>query len=157
MLYLGLPVALVAAIVAGVALPLQAGANAQLARILAHPLSAALVSATISTLSLIPVMLVFRAPLPGLAALSGAPLWVFIGGLCGIGYLIMAIIATPVLGAATFIAVAVGAQMSASVVLDHFALAGFPERPATPARLAGIVLIVCGVALVQFSGGAKAP
>ncbi len=157
MFHLELPVALVAAILAGVALPLQAGANAQLARVLAHPLSAAMVSATISTLSLIPVMLVFRAPLPSLAALSGAPVWVFIGGLCGIGYLIMAILAAPELGAAAFIAVAVAAQMSAAVVLDHFALAGFPERPATATRLVGIVLIVAGVALVQFSAGAKAP
>jgi bacterial/archaeal transporter family-2 protein len=87
MLHLGQSVALAAAILAGVALPLQAGANAQLARVLVHPLSAALVSATISTLSLVPVMLIFKAPLPGLAALAGAPVWVFIGGLCGIAYL----------------------------------------------------------------------
>ena len=157
MFHLGLPVALLAAILAGVALPLQAGANAQLARVLAHPLSAALVSATISTLSLIPVMLIFKAPLPGLSALAAAPGWVFIGGLCGIGYLIMAILAAPELGAAAFIAVAVAAQMAAAVVLDHFALAGFPERPATSVRLVGVVLVVAGVALVQFSGGAKAP
>ena len=43
------------------------------------------------------------------------------------------------------------------VVLDHVALVGFPERPATPTRLIGIVLIVGGVALVQFSGAAKEP
>lgn len=157
MFHLALPVAFAAAIMAGVALPLQAGANAELARVLAHPLSAALVSATISTLSLVPVMLLFRAPLPGLAALAGAPVWILIGGLCGILYLVMAILAAPVLGAATFIAVAVAAQMTASVVLDHFALVGFPERSATPARLAGIVLIVAGVALVQFSGAREVP
>lgn len=157
MFHLAPSVALVAAIIAGVSLPLQAGANAQLSRVLAHPLSATLVSALISTLALVPVMLVFRAPLPSLAALAGAPAWIFIGGLCGILYLSMAILAAPELGSATFIAVAVAAQMAGSVVLDHFALVGFPERPATPTRLIGIVLIVGGVALVQFSGAAKEP
>jgi bacterial/archaeal transporter family-2 protein len=157
MLHLGQPVALVVAVLGGLALPLQAGANAQLARILPHPLSAALVSSMISTLSLAPIMLVFKAPLPGFAALTGAPAWYFVGGLFGVAFLIVAILAAPELGAATFMAVAVAGQMASSVVLDHFALVGFPERPATPARLLGVVLVVAGVALVQFSGSAKAP
>lgn len=150
-------VALIAALVAGVALPLQAGANAQLARALGHPLSAALVSASISALSMVPVMLLFRVTPPSFSALAGAPAWVYVGGLCGIAFLAVAITTAPVLGAATFIALAVAGQMIASVAFDHFALAGFAERPATPLRLLGIALVVVGVALVQFTGQPKAP
>lgn len=155
MLHLGQPVAFLLALLGGLALPLQAGANAQLARILPHPLSAALVSSMISTMSLAPIMLAFRAPLPNLAALTGAPGWYLVGGLFGVGFLIVAIIAAPELGAATFIAVAVAGQMVASIMLDHFALVGFAERPASAGRLLGMVLVVAGVVLVQFSGAPK--
>lgn len=151
----GTLLALIAALGAGVALPLQAGANAQLARALGHPLSAAMVSAAISALSLVPIVLLFRAPAPSPTVLAGAPTWVYVGGLCGIAFLSVAIVVAPVLGAATFIAVAVGGQMIASVVFDHFALAGFPERPASPLRLFGIALVIAGVALVQFTGQPK--
>jgi bacterial/archaeal transporter family-2 protein len=157
MLHLGQPIAFLAAIIGGLALPLQAGINAHLARLLPHPLTAALVSCTISVMSLGPMMLAFRAPPPNLETLAAAPIWVFIGGILGATYLIVAILSAPALGAATFIAVAVAAQMAASVALDHFALIGFAERPATPGRLIGMVLVVGGVLLVQFSGAPKSP
>jgi bacterial/archaeal transporter family-2 protein len=155
MLHIGQPVAFLVAILGGLALPLQAGVNSQLARMLPHPLTAALVSCLVSALSFVPLMLAFRAPLPSPAALAEAPAWLFIGGLCGTAFLIVAILTAPALGAATFIAVAVAGQMAASVVFDHFALVGFAERPATPARVIGVVLIVADVALVQFSGAPK--
>jgi transporter family-2 protein len=154
---LGAFVALIGAMVAGIALPLQAGANAQLARALGHPAAAALVSASISALSMVPVMLLLRVSPPSFTALAAAPAWVYVGGLCGIGFLAVAITTAPVLGAATFIAVAVAGQMIASVAFDHFGLVGFPERPATPLRLLGIALVVVGVALVQFIGQPKGP
>lgn len=140
------------AFLAGAALPLQAGANAELARVVGHPLSAALVSALVGVFFMLLVMLVYRAPIPSLGALQHAPLWSWIGGIMGVGFLVLAILAAPKLGAATFIALAVAGQMTLSVLIDHFGWIGFENRPATLGRLAGLLLVVAGVVLVQFSG-----
>ena len=52
-------------------LPLQAGANAELTRILDHPLSEALVSALVGVIAMVAVM-VLSIALLGLAGMSGA-------------------------------------------------------------------------------------
>jgi transporter family-2 protein len=54
----------------------------------------------------------------------------------------------PRLGAATFTALVVGAQMIASLVVDHYGLVGFQEHAATLWRVVGAVLIIVGVVLV---------
>jgi len=68
-----LPLAI--ALLAGAAVPFQAGSNATLGRLLGHPLWASLVSLGVSILMVIPALLVLRAPLPQLAALAQAPWW----------------------------------------------------------------------------------
>ena len=52
------------ALLAGAAVPFQAGSNAALGRLLGHPLWAAGVSLLVSLMLLIPALLVLRAPLP---------------------------------------------------------------------------------------------
>jgi bacterial/archaeal transporter family-2 protein len=147
--------ALVFAFLAGAALPFQAGANAELTRVLGHPLPAALVSALVGVSAMVVVAFMFRAPMPSLEALRTAPLWSWIGGLMGVAFLVLAILAAPKLGAAAFIALAVAGQVTFSVLIDHFALVGFEMRPITLARVLGLALVVAGVALVQFSSTAR--
>ena len=63
---------LVIALLAGAAVPFQAGSNAALGRLLGHPLWATLVSLAVSVLMVIPALLVMRAPLPQVAALASS-------------------------------------------------------------------------------------
>lgn len=144
--------ALIVALFAGAALPLQAGANGYLGRLLGHPLAATLISLTVSLISLVALMLILRVPPPSGIALGRAPLWTWVGGLLGVLYLTVALMTAPKLGAATFIAATVAGQMAASMLLDHFALAGFPDRPVTLWRGLGLLLVVTGVAVFQFVG-----
>lgn len=150
-MHYGQALALSLAFIAGAALPLQAGANAELGRALGHPLSAALFSALVALAVTVPVLLVFKAPLPALELILRAPAWSWIGGLMGVSFLILAILAAPKIGAATFIATAVAGQMAVSVFVDHYALLGFAQREASPMRLFGVVLVVLGVVMVQFA------
>jgi transporter family-2 protein len=53
------------------------------------------------------------------------------------------------LGAATFLALAVVGQMLAALVIDHFGLFGLPPQAASPARAAGVALLIAGVILVR--------
>jgi transporter family-2 protein len=61
------------------------------------------------------------------------------------------VLLAPRMGAAGFIASVVAGQMLASLLLDHFALAGYPPRPINPWRLSGAALVVAGVLAMQMA------
>jgi transporter family-2 protein len=51
-------------------------------------------------------------------------------------------------GGAAFIALIVAGQMTGAMLLDHYGALGFPERPVTALRLAGVAMVVVGVVLL---------
>ncbi|CAN7143970.1 DMT family transporter [Aminobacter sp. LjRoot7] len=148
---------LAAALVAGAAIPFQAGANAMLGRLLGHPLWATMVSLAVSVALAVPVMLAFKVPVPSFAtAAATGPWWIWIGGAAGVVYVTAALLLAPKMGAASFVVAVIGGQMVASLVIDHFGLMGFLQRPASLARVAGLVLIVIGLVVTQWANAAKA-
>ncbi|AEJ13651.1 conserved hypothetical protein [Pseudomonas putida S16] len=64
---------------------------------------------------------------------------------------------TPRLGAAGFLVLVVAGQIITAVVADHFGVMGLGGKPLNLARLAGVVLILCGVLLVQGTWAAGTP
>lgn len=147
---------LAAALVAGAAIPFQAGANAMLGRLLGHPLWATMVSLAISVALAIPVMLALKVPVPALATAATGPWWIWIGGVAGVIYVTAALLLAPKVGAASFIVAVIAGQMAASLVIDHFGLMGFAQRPTSFARIGGLVLIVAGLVVTQWASVAKA-
>jgi transporter family-2 protein len=77
------------------------------------------------------------------------PGWAWLGGLLGAGYVAVTTVLGPRLGAATLLALTLGGQMAAALLVDHYGVIGFPQNPVTPARLAGAALLVLGVILVM--------
>lgn len=142
---------LLLAVFAGAVVPFQSAINANLGRGLGHPLWATLASLMVSILVLLPVMLALRLPLPSLAFITKAPLWMWAGGAFGVCFISLALMLLPKLGASGFIALALAGQVAASLMLDHFGLFGLVERQMTLPRVAGAVLLIAGVALIQFS------
>ena len=136
------------ALVAGAMLPFQAGVNAQLAHWVGGPVRASLVSFAVGTLALLAVTLALFRGVPS-AKLEDAPWWVWVGGLLGAFYVVGSIVTAPRLGAVTLVAALLAGQAVASLVVDHFGWVGFAEQPITPGRVAGLVLIGLGVALVR--------
>ena len=137
------------ALVAGAMMPLQAGINSQLARLMQHSILAALASFAVGTLALFIYALVVRLPFPSPAALRDAPWWFWTGGLLGAFFVTAATFLAPRLGAATLLGIAITGQMVVSLVLDHYGLIGFPTRPLNVWRIVGAVLLLTGVALVR--------
>jgi transporter family-2 protein len=45
----------------------------------------------------------------------------------------------------------IAGQMAVSVVIDHFGLMGFPEKPVSLARLVGVALIIGGMVITQIA------
>jgi len=66
-------------------------------------------------------------------------------------FVALAVVLLPKLGASGFLALALAGQMITSIVLDHFGLFGLVEKHLTLPRLFGAVLLMAGVALIQFS------
>lgn len=135
---------------AGAVVPFQSAINVNLGRGLGHPLWATLASLMVSILVLLPIMLAMRLPLPSMAFIGKAPLWMWAGGAFGVCFISLALVLLPKLGASGFMALALAGQVVASLVLDHFGWFGLEERLITLPRLAGAVLLIGGVVLIQF-------
>lgn len=148
---------LLLAVIAGAVVPFQSAINANLGRGLGHPLWATLASLLVSILVLLPVILALRLPLPSLGFISKAPLWMWTGGAFGVCFISLALVLLPKLGASGFIALALSGQVLASLLLDHFGLFGLVERQLTAPRLLGVLMLIGGVALIQFSAAPTRP
>jgi transporter family-2 protein len=137
------------ALLAGAMLPIQFGINAQLATWVGGSLRAALVSFVVGAVGLFVAVLFAARGWPDRA--GDAPWWVWTGGLLGAFYVLGSIVTAPKLGAATLVALILAGQAIASLLVDHYGLVGFEEHPVTALRIAGIVLLGGGVALVRLS------
>lgn len=139
------------ALIAGALMPLQAGSNAALARGLGHPLWATFVSLSVSILVLIVVMMCLRVSAPQWLPAIQLPSWAWLGGIGGVIYVSAALFITPKLGATGFIVAVIAGQMVASLVMDYFGLMGLPQQNIHWGRILGVLLIMLGVLVVQWS------
>lgn len=137
-------------LLAGVLLPLQAGINSQLARSIDSVLAAALISFAVGTLGLLTLVLVQRE-LPSLENLRQLQAWHWLGGLLGAFFIATAAYASPRAGALLFMLLVLAGQMAMALLLDHFGWAGYREAPITPGKVAGLLLVVAGIWLIQRS------
>ena len=135
---------------AGAATALQAPLNARLATAVASPVNAALVSFAVGTAALIVLALIFQVK-PDMAAARALPWYAWVGGLCGVIFVIAATWGVPRLGVATTITLMVAGQLFLGLVLDHFGAFGAPQQPVNLGKLAGVALVIVGVLLVRRS------
>ena len=142
--------AIVMGIFAGCCTGVQGGVNAQLTRHWAkNPVLATAVSFAVGTAALLALVLLLGIPVP---PLTGTTLWWhWIGGLLGAYFVFSLAYLSPRVGASMVVALILAGQILAAVVLDHFGLAGYPERPVTLLRLCGLASLACGVVLIRRS------
>lgn len=139
-----------AALIIGCGAPLQAGINASLARALGHPLPAALTNTIVATLAILVVMVLLRVQPPSMKLVAAAPWWAWCGGLIGGFAVFGALFFAPRMGAAAYVSVTIMGIMTASLLIDHFGIAGFNQNTLTLPKLAGAGLVVTGMAIIQF-------
>jgi len=142
---MGILFGLIAA-VAGGATALQAAANAGLSSRIG--LGAALLVNTAIVLVGTLVLYFARAPRAGFFP-PGAPWFLYLGGVYGFVIIVSLAFVFPRIGAAVAIALVVLGQGCAALAIDHFALMGMPKEPVTLMRVAGLLLIGGGVALLR--------
>jgi transporter family-2 protein len=142
-------------LLAGAALPVQGAVNAQLRADVGAPATVGAFSFVVATATMAVVLLAFlalrRTARPRLAPLRRLPWWGWLGGFAGATYVTSVFLLIPRIGAAATIGLTVAGQQLASLLVDHRGWLRLPRRPATRRRLAGVALLLAGVALIQLT------
>ncbi len=137
------------AILAGVALTLQAGVNSELRLVLGSPFQAAFVSFAVGTIALGAYTFSQRLTWPIISDAIKVPWWIWTGGLLG-AYLVTSIVVlAPRIGATALIGLIISGQMLTALLLDHYGLLGFQIHPVRWERLAGVVFLMLGAVLIR--------
>lgn len=127
------------------------GAYAQLSRIVGNPVQATTVAFFVATMALLLFCTCMgKTRLVGKALSKEHPWWMWVGGLCG---------ATIVFGNAWLVAhVGVGVftmallvgQLSLSMLMERNGWLGAPRKPISWLQIAGILLMLAGVAMIRL-------
>ncbi|HJU46767.1 MAG TPA: DMT family transporter [Gaiellaceae bacterium] len=140
------------ALLAGAVLPVQGAVNARLDADLHAPIAVGAFSFLIATAAMAftvaAIVSVGGANRPSLAALPRVPWWGWLGGLVGATYVTSVFLLIPRLGAAPVVALTVGGQQIASVLVDRLGLLRLPRRQVPRLRLVGVTVLLVGVLLV---------
>lgn len=82
--------------------------------------------------------------------LTRASLLEYAGGILGFCIILLAIVLFPRLGAGLTLSLAITAQLVTALFIDHYGFMGVPEHAVSLPRLAGVALMVGGVALIKL-------
>jgi transporter family-2 protein len=137
------------ALLTGVAMSTQAGVNTRLATYVGNPVLAAFISFAVGTIVLFACVILSGAPLGDLAKATSAPLVTWIGGALGVFFVMVMILTVPRIGVALSFSLAIGGQMLAALVIDHFGLFGVAERSVSLPRMVGALLVIGGVVIIR--------
>jgi transporter family-2 protein len=138
-------------VVAGACIAVQAPINTQLGRDIGLPVAAATISFLAGSVALvIATIVVVRTQSISLAWAAPAPWLYFAGGLLGTVYVTTTILLTPRIGAAAVMALAIGGQLLAGIVLDRIGFLNLAVREISLGRIAGAVLLVAGVVMIRI-------
>jgi transporter family-2 protein len=140
---------------AGAVLPIQGAVNAELRTELDAPITVAAFSFLVATaamgIALAAVVALDRGARPRAEPLRRVPWWGWLGGLCGATYVTSVFLLIPEIGVAATVALTVAGQQVASLFVDRHGLFRLPRRAISPARLAGVGVLLAGVALIQIA------
>jgi bacterial/archaeal transporter family-2 protein len=141
----GLAVALTAGV--GGAIALQAPINSHLGKAVGT-FQAAFVSFAIGTVVLFFVAAISKGGLGGVREATSVPLYYLTGGVLGVLYVSAVLVTVRTLGAGGVTAATIAGQLAMAVIADRFGWLGLDSKPIGIGRIAGLVLLAAGVALI---------
>ena len=135
-------------LLAGAFLPIQAGLNTRLGKVIASPVYASLISFFVGAVGLMMYILITKQTV-SFATIKDAPGHVWIGGLLGAFYVTVIILAFPVLGPGLTFGLIVAGQMVVSILLEHFNILVAHPSPISFMKILGVMLVVAGVVIIR--------
>lgn len=138
--------ALLLALISGVAMAVQGAINSSLGKIIGL-LQAALVVHFTATLAVI-ILLFFPLSDGQLGKLWHTPWYLWLGGLIGVFITYGVVASIPRVGVALATTAIIVGQVSTALLIDHFGLLGLDKIPFTWWKAAGLVLLATGARLM---------
>lgn len=137
-------------LIAGISTPTQTSVNTRLADKVKSPYISSVISFSSATLYLAIILLFVDngINLP-LAEIAREPFWIWFGGICGVGIVVLNILCLPKLGSALTVMLLSFGQIMTGIIIDSFGLFGSKQIELTLARCIGAVLVVIGVVMVS--------
>ena len=140
------------AVTIGSLVVVQASINSELRVMVGDAWRAALISTSVSTLSLLVITTVIQGrPWPSGEAVSAATWWMWVGGILGAIYVAASSVLVARLGSAVLFALVILGQLVTSVVMDHFGVLGLEKHDISLPRLIGVAMLLAGVVLIRWS------
>ncbi|MBR2540192.1 MAG: DMT family transporter [Mogibacterium sp.] len=137
-------------LIAGAASPTQASVNGRIRQDFKSAYVTSIVNfISASAVLAVIILAVERNLILPLAKVAEQPLWIWLGGSCGMAIVILNIICLPKLGSARNVMLICFGQIMAGLIIDHFALFGAPQASMSLRRLIGAVLVIIGIALIN--------
>ena len=133
----------------GTLLAIQGSINTQLTTFLKHPLQGALVNFLVGFMCLVGLNFIFRTQVPDWGQVKVAPWYLFAGGLLGAVFVSSVIFFIPKIGVTTVLAASIAGQLIAASIIDHFGFFGLAVHSISAGRIAGILLLIGGIFLIQ--------
>ncbi len=147
----GRTIFLLSALIGGAILPVQVALNTLLRRYVSEPMQVTFISYLAGALASLVICAFARYPFPAWTTIGQTSWWMWIGGCLGSLYVWSTIFATPKIGTALALGLTIAGQMIAALLLDHYGAIGLNKNPASPERIAGVVLVILGVSLVGYA------
>lgn len=122
--------------------------NGALRVALVNPWLASLVSFLPIIALLFVVYVCMPTPMPTMASVAAMPWWAPLAGVIGAFAVVAGLMFVDRVGAGTFAALLITANILMSLAIDQFGLFGIPVHPMSLPRALGGALLVAGVALV---------
>jgi transporter family-2 protein len=135
----------------GALLPIQAIVNGRLGGSLGAPFVASAAQNVIGTLAALLLAVAFWPTRLSLAQVAATPAWAWTGGLMGMAYVLVGVIAAPRLGATSLMAAVIFGQLVCALVLDQLGVAQV-RRPIDASAIVGVTLLLAGSILVLRRG-----
>lgn len=139
---------LVLAVLAGILIAIQAPTNAILSKASGSPVVAAFISFFVGTIAL-GALVVATSGRVFAPELKQVPWYAWAGGLYGAVFVAVAAFAAPRIGIGVLLTAAVAGQLLAAIILDHYGFFGLARQPVNVTRIAGVLLVLAGAALVR--------
>lgn len=132
----------------GTGMSMQSAINSGLRTYVRSPFTASMISFVIGTVFLSIIVLVNGLPLtPPLSAFTGEPLWIWLGGVCGVIALTTNIFIFPKIGSVETAIMPIIGMIITGMVIDNFGWFNSMIQPFVLTRFLGVVLIFSGVFL----------
>lgn len=133
----------------GALFALQAPINMRLGQMMGGPLAGAFLSFFTGTILLSIMLAAQRKPVL-ISQIGQTSPWMWLGGALGAFMVFASVYAVGRLGSAAMLALIIGGQILASLLIDHYGLMVAQAVPLSPLRVAGAAVMVVGILMILY-------